>query len=60
VYGSNDGGQTVKDENEMFRQKMEQIGQLLNLKKHRAGNTDKHLIGPVDMGNYNGSAPVHS
>lgn len=50
VYGSNDGGRTVKDESEPFREMMEQVGQFLNLKKHQIGNSGKYLFLAADVG----------
>eukprot|EP01118_Nematostelium_gracile_P013720 TRINITY_DN5214_c0_g1_i1.p1 TRINITY_DN5214_c0_g1~~TRINITY_DN5214_c0_g1_i1.p1 ORF type:complete len:601 (+),score=151.75 TRINITY_DN5214_c0_g1_i1:486-2288(+) len=47
IYGSPDGGLTYYYKNELLANKMETIGQLLNLKKHFA--MDHHVRMPIDL-----------
>eukprot|EP01125_Pyxidicula_operculata_P001241 TRINITY_DN1115_c1_g3_i3.p1 TRINITY_DN1115_c1_g3~~TRINITY_DN1115_c1_g3_i3.p1 ORF type:complete len:317 (-),score=65.04 TRINITY_DN1115_c1_g3_i3:91-1041(-) len=47
IYGSHDGGKTVKAENHKFNDLMNRAGKLLGLREHQVG--DKMICGPGDI-----------
>lgn len=49
VYGSHDAGKTVHASDPVFNKMMDEIGVMLNLKKHTVGKKKVPIVGPGDI-----------